>query len=92
MATDAGQLTISVPASLADADAGERARMLLVLDAVRTERMTWREAAGALGVAPDRLLEIARAHGVPVVRYEVADLHQDLSTLAALERSRRSGA
>jgi len=52
--TDHVELTVKVPAALADADAGERARVLLVLDAVRSERMTWRVAATALGVAPDR--------------------------------------
>ena len=90
--TDSVELTIQVPASLADAGAGERARVLLVLDAVRSERMTWRAAASALDVAPDRLLELARAHGVPTVRYESGDLHEDLSTLAKLERGRTSGA
>ena len=73
MQTDSVELTITVPASLADADAGERARALLVLDAVRSDRMTWRGAAAALGIAPDQLLELARVHGVPVVRYESAD-------------------
>jgi hypothetical protein len=90
--TDSVELTIQVPASLADAGAGERARVLLVLDAVRSERMTWRAAASALDVAPDRLLELARAHGVPTVRYESGDLQEDLSTLAKLERGRTSGA
>jgi len=89
---DSVQLTISVPASLADADAGERARALLVLDAVRRERMTWRAAAAALDIAPEQLLELARAHGVPVVRYESSDLRDDLSALAELERRRSSGA
>ena len=92
MQTDSVELTIKVPASIADADAGERARVLLVLDAVRSEKMTWRAAAAALGVAPDRLLELARAHGVPTVRYDSADLREDLSTLAKLERGRTSGA
>lgn len=92
MHTDFVELTITVPASLADSDAAERARVLLVLDAVRTERMTWRAAAEALCVAPDRLLELARAHGVPVVRLESADLQDDLSTLTKLERGRAAGA
>ncbi len=92
MHTDSVELTITVPASLADADAGERARALLVLDAVRSDRMTWRAAAAALGIAPDQLLELARVHGVPVVRYESADLHDDLSALAKLERRRSPGA
>jgi hypothetical protein len=86
------ELTITVPASLADAQAAELARVLLVLDAVRNERMTWRAAAAALNVAPDRLLDLARAHGVPVVRYESSDLHDDLLALAKLEHGRAFGA
>jgi len=89
---DSVELTITVPASLAGADAAERARLLLVLDAVRSERMTWRAAASVLGIAPDRLLDLARAHGLPVVRYEASDLHDDLSTLTKLERGRAAGA
>jgi hypothetical protein len=92
MQADSVTLTVSVPASLADADAAERARVLLVLDAVRSERMTWRAAADALGVAPDRLLDLARAHGLAVLRYEASDLHDDLSTLAKLEQRRAAGA
>jgi hypothetical protein len=92
MQTDSVELTITVPASLADAGAAERARVLLVLDAVRTEKMAWRAAAAALGIAPDRLLELARVHGVPVVRCESRDLHEDLSTLARVERGQTPGA
>src|SRR5262245_60575170 len=84
------ELTITGPAFLADAGAAERARLLLLLDAVRSERMTWRAAADALGIAPDRLLDLAKAHGVPVVRYESANLSEDLSTLDRLQR-RASG-
>ena len=92
METNSVELTIRVPASLADPEAAERARLLLVLDAVRHEKMTWRAAAAALDIAPDHLLELARDHGVPVVRYEPSDLRDDLATLAQLERGRTSGA
>lgn len=91
MQTGSVELTITVPASLADADAPERARLLLVLDAVRAEKMTWRAAADALDVAPDRLLDLAKEHGVPVVRYEAASLTEDLSTLDKLQRRRVAG-
>ena len=66
--------------------------MLHVLDAVRQEKMTWRAAAAALDIAPDHLLDLARDHGLPVVRYEASDLRDDLATLAKLERGRTSGA
>ena len=67
------------------------ARVLLVLDAVRSERITWR-AAAALGIAPDQLLELARVHGLPVVRCESSDLHEDLATLGKIERGRTTNA
>lgn len=92
MRADFVELTVTVPASLADDNAVERARVLLVLDAVRSERMTWRAAASALRIAPDELLDLARTHGVPIVHYELTDLHDDLSTLAKLERGRAAGA
>jgi hypothetical protein len=38
METDFVELTIRVPASLADPETAERARLLLVLDAVRHEK------------------------------------------------------
>ena len=85
MGTSSVELTITVPSSLADPEAAERGRVFLVLDAVRREKMTWRSAA-ALDIAPDRLLDLARAHGVPVARYESRDMHDDLVTLAKLER------
>lgn len=86
------QLTITIPASLADDNAAERARVLLVLDAVRGKKMTWRAAASALRIAPDELLDLARTHGVPILHYEISDLDEDLSTLARLERGRATGA
>ncbi len=86
MHSDSVELTISIPTALADSDVAERARALIVLDAVRCERMTWMAAPAALDVAPDRLLEMARSHGVSVVRYEAADLAQDLAALAHLDR------
>jgi hypothetical protein len=92
MQPDSVDLTISIPAALADADAAERARVLLVLDAVRTEKLTWRAAAAALGIAPDELLDLARAHGVPVTRYDEAAMRDDLATLEALERGNSPGA
>jgi hypothetical protein len=92
METNSVELTIRIPASLADPEAAERARVLLVLDAVRHEKMTWRAAAAALDIAPDHLLDLARDHGVNVLRYEPGDLRDDLATLAKLERRGTSDA
>ncbi len=77
-----------VPAGVAGPGAGERARLLLVLDAVRSERISWREGAAALGLAPSAFLDLARDHGVPVVRVEPSDLDADLATLDRLARQR----
>jgi hypothetical protein len=84
MQTNSVQVTISVPAALADSGTGERARVLLVLDAVRSERITWRAAASALGLAPSAFLDLARDHDVPVVRVSAEDLAADLATLDKL--------
>lgn len=88
MQADSVQITISVPAALAEPGAGDRARVLLVLDAVRSERMSWRAGARALGLAPSAFLDLARDHGVPVVRPDASDLAQDLETLERLGRPR----
>jgi hypothetical protein len=88
MQTDSVQLTISVPAALADSGAGERARVLLVLDAVRSERISWRAAASVLGLAPSAFLDLAREHGVPVIRVSATDIAEDLATLDRLASDR----
>jgi predicted HTH domain antitoxin len=82
------QITIDVPAALADEGTAARARVLLVLDAVRSELMTWRAAARALGLAPSAFLDLARDHGVPVSRYSATDLVEDLATLDQLASRR----
>ena len=48
------------------------------------ERMTWRAAARALGLAASAFLDLAREHGVPVVRVSSAGIAQDLDTLDKL--------
>jgi hypothetical protein len=81
---DSVQITVSVPAALAEPGAAERARVLLVLDAVRSERLSWRAAARALGLAPATFLDVARDHGVPVIRVSASDVAADLEALDAL--------
>lgn len=88
MQADSVQITISVPAALAAPGAGDRARVLLVLDAVRSEQFSWREGARALGLAPSAFLDLARDHGVPVVRVDEADVAEDFETLDRLAPSR----
>ena len=88
MQADSVQITISVPAPLAEPGAGDRARLLLVLDAVRSERLTWRAGARALGLAPSAFLDLAKEHGVPVLRPSESDVAHDLATLERLDRAR----
>lgn len=88
MLTEPVQVAFSVPASVAGPGASDRARLLLVLDAVRSERITWRDGATALGLAASAFLDLAREHGVPVVRVDAADLEADLATLDGLVRRR----
>ncbi len=82
------QISVTLPAALADEGAPERARLLLVLDAVRSERLTWRAGARALGLAPSAFLDLAKEHGVPVHRPSEAELASDLATLDRLRRAR----
>jgi len=88
---DSVELIVTVPRAVADPGAGERARVLLVLDAVRTERITWRAAARALGLAPSAFLDLARAHGVPVTRIAAEDIAADLAALDRIVPPRASG-
>jgi hypothetical protein len=85
------QLTITVPIALASPGAAERARLLLVLDAVRSELMTARGAALTLGLAPSAFMDLARDLGVPVARPSEGDFGEDLATLERL-RPVRCGA
>ena len=73
MATECVEITIDVPVAAAGAGAGARARQLLVLDAVRREQMDWRAAASALGMSLSAFLDLAKEHGVPVLRYALED-------------------
>jgi predicted HTH domain antitoxin len=84
MSHDSVSVTVEVPSVVADDRTAERARILLVLDAVRAERLSWRAAARVLGLSPAELLDLAARHGVPVVRYDVADWQVDRATLERL--------
>ena len=81
-------ITLSLPAELAEPGVGDRARLLLVLDAVRSERFSWREGARMLGLAPSAFLDLARDHDVPVMRVDASMLDEDLATLSALTPGR----
>jgi hypothetical protein len=91
MARTSVPVTVEVPAVLADERTAERARTLLVLDAVRSERLPWRAAARELGLTPTEFLDLARENAVPVVRYDVGDWRDEAAILDRLERRRGSG-
>ena len=84
MQGDGVLITIEIPAALAGADAADRARRLLVLDAVRLGRITWRAAARELGLELSAFLDLAREHGVPVARYEMRDWLDERATVERL--------
>jgi hypothetical protein len=77
-------ITVEIPASLADDDAPARARQLLLLDAVRSERLSWRQAASELGLSLADFLHLASEHRVPVTRYEIEDWRAERATLDRL--------
>lgn len=88
MEADPVHIAFSVPATVAGPGAGDRARLLLVLDAVRSERITWREGAAALGLAPSAFLDLARDQGVAASRVDAADVEADFATLDRLFQRR----
>ncbi len=76
-----GQITVDIPSSLADEDVAERVRVLLVVDAVRGERLAWREGARALGMVPGAFIDLLRQHGIAVARASPLEEEEDLATL-----------
>lgn len=64
MQTEPGQIVISFSAPLSEPGDGDRSRVLVDLEAVRRERLSW-----GRGLVPSAVLYLAVGHGVPVVRY-----------------------
>ena len=87
MPPDLVHLAFSVPAAVAGHGGADRARLLLMLDAVRSDRIPWRHGATVLGLAPSAFLDLARDHGVPVVHVDAGDLQADFATLDRLTRA-----
>jgi hypothetical protein len=83
-------VTVEVPERLADARTAALARELLVLDAVRSERLSWRAGAVELGLSPWEFLDLARDHGVPVARFDLSDWQDDMKALERLGHGRRA--
>lgn len=75
------QITVDIPAPLAGQstkDLATRARLLLVVDEVRAERLTRSAAARALGMTLDEFLIEAGPHGLLAVDYDVDDFRREL--------------
>lgn len=75
------QITVDVPAPLADipaAELAERARLLLVLEEVRTGRLSRAGAARALDMPLDDLLVVAGQHGIYAIDQDLDDFRREL--------------
>ena len=81
----AQRITVDVPAALSGrspSDLAERARLLLVIDEVRNDRMTRAGAARALGMTLDDFLVAAGTCGLYAIDYDVDDLRRELDGIA----------
>ena len=87
--SDAMQITVDVPAALSGQstkDLAARARLLLVVDEVRAERLTRSAAARALGMTLDEFLIEAGPHGLLAVDYDVDDFRRELRAIPPADR------
>ena len=80
----AHRITVDVPAALAGrpvADLADRARFLLVVDEVRSNRMTRAAGARALGMPLDDFLIAAGECGLYAIDYDLEDFRRELDGL-----------
>lgn len=80
------RITVDVPAALSAQGAIElagRARLLLVVDEVRSGRMTRAGGARALGLRLDDFLIAAGKHGLYAIDYDLEDFRRELDDIAA---------
>ena len=78
------QITIDVPPPLAGQstkDLAARARLLLVVDEVRADRLTRAAGAAALGMTLDEFLIEAGPHGLFAIDYDGDDFRRELATV-----------
>jgi predicted HTH domain antitoxin len=78
------QITVDIPSPLVGQSTEElaaRARLLLVIDEVRSGRLTRVGAARALGMMLDDFLIEAGRHGLYAIDYDVDDFKHDLDTI-----------
>lgn len=78
------QITVDIPAALvgqSTTDLAARARLLLVVDEVRAERLTRSAVAHALGMTLDQCLIEAGSHGLLAIDYDVDDFRRELQAI-----------
>lgn len=78
------EITVDVPAPLAGHSSEElatRARLLLVIDEVRSGRLTRAGAAHALGMTLDEFLIEAGRHGLYAIDHDVDDFKRELDAI-----------
>jgi predicted HTH domain antitoxin len=78
------RITVDVPAPLSGQSTEElarRARLLLVIDEVRAERLTRAGAARALGMTLGDFLIEAGRHGLYAIDYDVDDFKRELAAI-----------
>ena len=83
------QLTIDIPQPLpgqSTTDLAARARLLLVVDEVRAERLTRSAGAHALGMTLDEFLIEAGPHGLFAVDFDIDDFKRELASIAPARR------
>ena len=83
------QITVDIPQPLtgeSSADLATRARLLLVVDEVRAERLTRSAGAHALGMTLDEFLIEAGPHGLFAVDYDIDDFKRELAAIAPARR------
>jgi predicted HTH domain antitoxin len=83
------EITVAIPAPLSDRPIDElatRARLLLVIDEVRSGRLTRVGAARALDLSLDEFLVEAGRHGLEAIDYDVEDFKRELATISKVTR------
>jgi len=63
-----------------DSEVPHRVRQALVMDLLRLDRLSERQAAKILGVGRWELLELMNRYDVPAVRMSIEDLDRELAT------------
>jgi predicted HTH domain antitoxin len=83
------EITVAIPRILSDRPTEElatRARLLLVIDEVRSGRLTRVTAARALDMTLDEFLIEAGRHGLQAIDYDVEDFKHELATIKKTTR------